>query len=264
VESSRYAEYQRICDVSEPKDTALADGSLRVACPVFPEVLVFSIIPQLVTLPEFPLSPMGLIHYKTVVTVFKEIPIGASLDFHMHIDGHRETDRGIEVDIIMEARFNATDEIVWKCVETVLSRNKSRGKKATGPAEKPAEEPEIWKQVTFSVPANMGLKYAKVSGDYNPYHCYPLAAKLFGFKRAIAHGMWSMERCVSELRAAGVCPTQLPLVIESQFKLPVYLPSDVLLSFTTKSDAVATTEFKLTSPDGKLPYVAGKVYMMSQ
>ena len=50
-----------------------------------------------------------------------------------------------------------------------------------------------------SCPADLGRRYAGVSGDHNPIHLYPLTAKAFGFPRQIAHGMWSMARCVGAL-----------------------------------------------------------------
>ena len=36
-----------------------------------------------------------------------------------------------------------------------------------------------------------------MSGDHNPIHLYPLTAKALGFRRQIAHGMWSLARCVA-------------------------------------------------------------------
>ena len=48
---------------------------------------------------------------------------------------------------------------------------------------------------------------------------------MFGFKQAVAHGMWSMGRCL------GSAAPQLPagkIQVDTQFKLPVYLPSQAL------------------------------------
>ena len=47
--------------------------------------------------------------------------------------------------------------------------------------------------------ADLGRRYAAVSGDRNPIHLYPLTAKALGFPRQIAHGMWSKARCVAAL-----------------------------------------------------------------
>src|SRR6266487_1403229 len=49
--------------------------------------------------------------------------------------------------------------------------------------------------VVWELPADLGRRYAAVSGDRNPIHLYRLTAWLFGFRRPIAHGMWAAARC---------------------------------------------------------------------
>ena len=53
--------------------------------------------------------------------------------------------------------------------------------------------------VEWRLPGDLGRRYAAVSGDRNPIHLYPLTAKALGFPRQIAHGMWSLARCVAAL-----------------------------------------------------------------
>lgn len=36
--------------------------------------------------------------------------------------------------------------------------------------------------------------YADVSGDHNPIHTSPMLARMFGFRGAIAHGMFTLAR----------------------------------------------------------------------
>ena len=50
----------------------------------------------------------------------------------------------------------------------------------------------IWR-----LPADLGRRYASVSGDRNPIHLYGVTAKAFGFPRQIAHGMWSKARSIA-------------------------------------------------------------------
>ena len=63
----------------------------------------------------------------------------------------------------------------------------------------------------------------RVSGDHNPIHTSRLGARLFGFPRPIAHGMWSKARCLAALE--GRLPDAY--TVEVAFKLPVPLPSTV-------------------------------------
>lgn len=46
-----------------------------------------------------------------------------------------------------------------------------------------------------------GLRFAAVVSDYNPIHLYPATAKLFGFKRPIAHGMFVAAKVFHEALA---------------------------------------------------------------
>ncbi len=80
-------------------------------------------------------------------------------------------------------------------------------------------------QARWRLPGDLGRRYARVSGDVNPIHLTALAAKGFGFPRAIAHGMWSMARCLSALQP------RLPdaYVADVEFRRPVLLPSTVEL-----------------------------------
>ena len=59
------------------------------------------------------------------------------------------------------------------------------------------------------------------SGDFNLIHIHAVTAKAFGFKQAIAHGMWSKAKALANL--------SLPDAYEADvwFKLPMYLPSKV-------------------------------------
>ena len=75
----------------------------------------------------------------------------------------------------------------------------------------------------WRVPADIGRRYASVSGDRNPIHMHPLSARLFGMPRPIAHGMWLKARCLAELEH------ELPdaFTAEVAFKLPLFLPAQV-------------------------------------
>src|SRR5207244_7845929 len=103
----------------------------------------------------------------------------------------------------------------------------------------------IWR-----VPRNVGRRYAAVSGDVNPIHLNPLAARLFGFRRAIAHGMWLKAHCLAALE--GRLPDALTASVE--FKLPLLLPSTVAFNGRPADTgwAIAVSH----APSGR-PHLAG-------
>ena len=67
---------------------------------------------------------------------------------------------------------------------------------------------------TWRIPDDAGRRYAKVSGDVNPIHLSGLTAKAFGFKRAIAHGMWVKARVL------GALSGRLPDALSRRRQLP--------------------------------------------
>ena len=91
-----------------------------------------------------------------------------------------------------------------------------------------------------------------MSGDYNPIHLYGLTARLLGFRRPIAHGMYLVARAVADIE------TQLGRAdfrrLELRFKTPTFLPSSPKC-FTAMEGDRAT--FELWSEDLKRPHLTG-------
>ena len=76
------------------------------------------------------------------------------------------------------------------------------------------------------MPGDIGRRYGAVSGDRNPIHLHPLSARLFGFKQAIAHGMWTKARCLAALE--GRLPEAV--TVDVRFKKPLFIPGRVEFS----------------------------------
>jgi acyl dehydratase len=95
----------------------------------------------------------------------------------------------------------------------------------------------------------VGRAYAAASGDRNPIHTSSVAARLFGFPRRIAHGMWTKARCLAALDA------RLPatFTVDVSFKLPVLLPSTVAFS------AQPTTDGWILTVHSDRPHLIGRV-----
>jgi acyl dehydratase len=106
--------------------------------------------------------------------------------------------------------------------------------------------------VVWRLREDAGRRYAQVSGDYNPIHLRATTAKLFGFPRAIVHGMWSLARCLAEVADDAPAP---PLRAEVEFKRAVLLPSEALFSSGPEGRGHA---FSLKSRDGK-PHLIGRI-----
>ncbi|MEI2775516.1 MAG: MaoC/PaaZ C-terminal domain-containing protein [Tetrasphaera sp.] len=72
---------------------------------------------------------------------------------------------------------------------------------------------------------DLGRRYAAVSGDVNPIHLHPLTARVMGFPKAIAHGMWTYPRTLAALGARHAYAGSSHV----WFRKPVLLPTTVAL-----------------------------------
>ena len=117
---------------------------------------------------------------------------------------------------------------------TILCRVKGMPKPLTKPAPVEPLSAVGAQYAAVKVPENQGRKYAKVSNDYNPIHLYAQTAKMFGFKQAIVHGMWTAAKTLSIVEAGlGARASKFDL----SFKQPVFLPSGISVKHVTADGA---------------------------
>jgi acyl dehydratase len=154
---------------------------------------------------------------------------------------------GRQLDLVCAASIDG--ELVWSGRSTYLRREKPSAPRP----ELTSTQPEPAGTVSYlRVPANIGRKYAAVSGDRNPIHLHALTAKALGFPRAIAHGMWLKARTLASLEG------RLPDVytVEVAFKTPVLLPSAVGIATERAGDG---WNLDVRAARSGKPHLAGRV-----
>lgn len=126
--------------------------------------------------------------------------------------------------------FVLSKKKLWEGESILLSRGASLRK---GGAGGEGREQPVWDyQTKFRVAGDTGLRYADVSGDYNPHHLYKITAIPMGFNRPIAHGMWTLASALHELAACQVvAPNVYPIRVECDFKRPLFMPSEVTFGY---------------------------------
>ena len=216
----------------------------------YPHVLTFPLAMRLMSAPGFPFPVVGLVHVGNRITVRRPVDAGTALDLSVTARDLRAHDRGRQFDVVATA--SAAGEEVWRGVSTYL-RKESAGprKEGAGPRKESAgdrRDPPP-PSARWRVPARVGADYAAVSGDHNPIHTSRLGARLFGFPRPIAHGMWSKARCLAALE--GRLPEAY--TVDVAFKLPILLPATVAFAATPRIDG---WEFALHTDR---PHLAGQL-----
>lgn len=215
----------------------------------YPHILAFPLHMELMLHKAFPYPVMGLVHISNTITQMRHIRKDETLCVRCLLGEARSTDKGIEFDIVTQ--ISSGGEIIWTSVSTNLFRQSSTGSKGPRAVREAASfaHKESW-----SLPSSLGRQYARVSGDSNPIHLYPLSARLFGFKRHIAHGMWSKARIAAALAGRfrdGCCE------LTTEFKLPVFLPAKVDLCFSDmNADGMS---FELRNATGEKTHVRGRI-----
>jgi acyl dehydratase len=219
VDAAHLAAYTRVCRLP------LSD----VLPATYPHMLAFPLQLALMSDRSFPLALPGLVHVRNRIELLRPIGADALLDVEVWAERFATHRTGATVDL--RATASTGGQEVWQSRSTYLARG------AKAPEGAPHADVEVAVgnlervAATWRIPDDAGRRYAKVSGDVNPIHLSGLTAKAFGFKRAIAHGMWVKARVLGAL--AGRLPDAFSYDVA--FRKPLFLPSTVTLS-TAQAD----------------------------
>lgn len=206
IDLARLAAYERVCGF------ATGDDALPTT---YPQVLGFPLAMRLMSARGFPLPLLGLVHTSIEITQRRAPAATGEYELSVYVGGLEPHRRGTEASVITEMR--ADGDVVWESRSTYLARHRTQH-----PGETPGDDGERLPALAeWRLASDVGRRYGAASGDRNPIHLHPLTARLFGFPRAIAHGMWTVARC---LAAHGV-PERAR--VEARFRAPVLLPGTV-------------------------------------
>lgn len=201
---------------------------------------------QMMTQEPFPFALLGLVHIRNQVKQYRKIGVNETITLSCKFGELKPHDKGLQFDFITTAKVG--NDVVMEGLTTYLSRQKTN----TSSASKAKEDqlPEFKSQGNWKVAENTGRLYALVSGDFNLIHIHAVTAKAFGFKQAIAHGMWSKAKALASI--------SLPDAYDADvyFKLPMFLPSEVEFLTGERDQA---TYLLVRNAKSQKPHVSGVV-----
>ncbi|WP_217170141.1 MaoC/PaaZ C-terminal domain-containing protein [Streptomyces sp. AC512_CC834] len=242
VDLARLAAYERVCGFPTGAD----------ALPLtYPHVLGFPMAMRLMSGRDFPLPLLGLVHTSIGITRRAAVPATGAYELTTYVEGLAPHRRGTEASVVTELRSGA--DLVWESRSTYLARHRT----TTGrPAEEaPATPAPLPARAEWHLAGDIGRRYGAASGDRNPIHLHPLTARLFGFPRAIAHGMWTVARCLAEHGTPDAA------VLRAQFRAPVLLPGTVTYGAAGDAGDESGTggRFELRGDEGRRLHLSGEV-----
>src|SRR5665811_252565 len=219
----RLATYDRVCGF----------GVRDLVPATWLHVQTFPLQLVLLSARDSPFSLAGMVHVTNSMTLMRPVSVGERLTLSSSYGPPREHRRGVLIDMVGEAHVGG--ELVWRGVSAYLVRD------ASLPGMLPEDQPdgvrlpsdvEIDADAVWRLPANLGRRYASVSGDINPIHTSALGGKAFGFPRAIIQGMWTHARVLAALEP------RLPDTyrMDVRFTKPILLLSSCLLYTSDAAD----------------------------
>jgi acyl dehydratase len=217
----------------------------------YPHVLTFPMQVKLMTDDGFPFPLIGSVHVNNTITQLRPIRVSEKVDLKVHAENLRSHPKGKQFDMVSEAVIGG--EVVWRDVSTYLRRGGSNGSNDSAAPEAREEIAPVPVTAEWRVADDIGRRYAEVSGDHNPIHLYPLTAKLLGFPKQIAHGMWTKSRSLAAYEG------QLPqaYTVDVRFKLPVLLPAK--LAFGAEDTPGGGSRFEVRDARKGKPHLEGTI-----
>jgi acyl dehydratase len=225
VDLGHLAKYARVCGF----------GLRDSLPPTYPHILAFPLHMKLMTDGAFPFGVIGLVHVSNRITQHRPVSSSETLDLRVRATEGQHP-KGRLVLMTTEARVD--DELVWDSESGFLRRGNGVGSTHPTKGSGPHIPHDLPIEAQWKVPGDIGRRYADVSGDRNPIHMHDVTAKLFGFKRAIAHGMWTKARALAALDGR----LERSFTVDVAFAKPLFIPARV--EFATQDRVFAVRSAK--------------------
>ncbi len=132
--------------------------------------------------------------------VRKPLPAGEPLMLKASLDQIDDNERRVLIVQRLETGTESAPDALVATVTAVLPR-KRKGEKKDDKKDKARNAVPIGAReiARWRIPADAGLEFAVLTGDFNPIHWIPAAARAAGFKNCILHGFSCIARTVESL-----------------------------------------------------------------
>ncbi len=243
LERAHVERYARVCGFQEIHGVPLS----------YPQLLSFPLVMAFLASAECPWPAMGTVHLANRIVQHQRLNMGDALRVELSTGTLFAHEKGQIYTLALTLLRD--QEPVWEGTQTLLRLGV---KEPAGPAYASRLEADIplSRQADWRAPADIGRRYGHVSGDINPIHLSMLSARLFGFRRAIAHGLWTQARALAALMP------QAPLAqaeLDAEFKTPLYLPARASLwTRRSASDRGEEVSFEVRNERGDKPHLRGR------
>lgn len=207
------------------------DGVLPI---LYPHAIAAPIYMFMLSQREFPLNLLGALHVKNRIISYRPISEKESFNIDVKLENGKILNNGIEFDFSLS--ILQKDEILWRGITTWFKRGnfgQSNEKLNTFDTLTPIGRGQL--MCELDIPEDIGKRFAKVTGDYNPIHISTFMAKFFGLKKSIAHAMWFCGYLASRLSHVK---RAVPIQIDLAFKSPIFVGSKSIVMFEERDKSL--------------------------
>ena len=213
---------------------------------LYPHTVSFPMLMAVLSHPAFPLPIWRVLQVRNRMIQHEPIAPDAVFDFTVRTGERRLLEKGVEMDLRVEARKEG--RVVWEAVNTFYARGRfgeARAEPAASPGVGGAPATE-WR-----MPAHGRWRYGQLSGDFNPLHMSDWYARRAGYAGAFTHPQRAIGQCLGHLDAAHHAPMQL----DTWIKGPVFYDAKVSLRSESRP---AGSVFALHVDDDARPAIVGR------
>lgn len=174
--------------------------------------------------PRFPHPLPGLLHTGNALRLHALPRVDSALELQVSVLPRPES--GGAPGVVFNVELQQSGRPLVSC----RSEYRRPGKKpvrAARPGE-PESLPESYWQAGWVIDQSLIRRYARVSGDCNPIHLAAWLARAFGFRRAIAHGMYAVGQAAAGIEVRTGRPVT---AITADFRRPIPLPARASFGF---------------------------------
>ena len=199
---------------------------------------------------RFPWPAMGIVHLANSATLHQRVHAGDVVRIEMQTGELFKHEKG-QV-FTLHARALRDGQLVWDSTWTLLRMGVKQPQGAPYVSAL-GEMPPLSRQADFYAESGIGRRYGLASGDINPIHLSAITAKFLGFRRAVAHGMWTKAKALSTLLPREDVAYAS---VQVEFKTPLFLPARASL-WAVRDEHGA--DFEVRNARGDKPHLRGRV-----
>lgn len=146
----------------------MCDGSGPDLPPAMLHVAVFPLAMYLMSSSDFPMGSLGMVHIANRIEVTGQLPALGGYEVRVQAGNACRHPKGTQFDMVTSSRLDG--ERLSRGSD--LSSARATAERTSWPD--PTQTVEV---VNLEIPADMGRQHDAISGDCNPVHLHPLAAR---------------------------------------------------------------------------------------